>query len=66
MIEPMQPHPRGRLRRWLRPAAGITALVALSAATGWAVAGLAQHNRAPDTALVRKALRRIFAGPRKL
>jgi thiol:disulfide interchange protein DsbC len=57
MIEPMHPHPRGRLRRWLRPAAGLTALVALSAATGWAVAGLAQHTQSPDTALVRKALK---------
>jgi thiol:disulfide interchange protein DsbC len=44
-------------RRWLRPAALLTGLVALSAATGWTVASLAAPARAPDTALVRKALK---------
>jgi thiol:disulfide interchange protein DsbC len=44
-------------RRWLRPAALLTSLVALSAATGWTVASLAAPSRAPDTALVRKALK---------
>jgi thiol:disulfide interchange protein DsbC len=53
MIEPMHSIPR----RWLRPAAGIAALVALSAATGWTVASLAAPASEPDTALVRKALK---------
>ena len=44
-------------RRWLRPAALLTGLVALSAATGWTVASLATPARAPDTGLVRKALK---------
>lgn len=46
-----------KLGRWLRPAAGLTALIALSAATGWAVASFAAPAGAPDTALVRKALK---------
>jgi thiol:disulfide interchange protein DsbC len=44
-------------RRWLRPAAGLGAIVALSAATGWGVASLAAPTGAPDTAQVRAALK---------
>ena len=44
-------------RRWLRPAAGIAAVVALSAATGWGVASLAAPTAAPDTTKVRTALK---------
>lgn len=43
--------------RWLRPAAGLAAIVALSAATGWGVASLAAPAAAPDTAEVRAALK---------
>lgn len=43
--------------RWLRPAAGLAAIVALSAATGWGVASLAAPGTAPDTAQVRAALK---------
>lgn len=44
-------------RRWLRPAAGLAAVVAVSAATGWGVASLAAPTAAPDTATVRTALK---------
>jgi len=45
-------------RRWLRPAASVTALVLLSAATGWGVASLAAPAAGqPDTARVREALK---------
>jgi thiol:disulfide interchange protein DsbC len=55
MNEDIKPPAR---HRWLRPAAGIAALVALSAATGWTVAGIAAPaGKAPDTSLVRKALK---------
>ncbi len=43
--------------RWLRPAAGLAAIVALSAATGWGVASLAAPGTAPDPAQVRAALK---------
>jgi len=46
-----------RARRWLRPAAGLAAVVAVSAATGWGVASLAAPTAAPDTATVRAALK---------
>ncbi|WP_239806944.1 DsbC family protein [Croceicoccus hydrothermalis] len=49
-------HP-ARLRRWLRPAAALTAVIALSAATGWGVASLASERAAPDTDAVRAALK---------
>lgn len=46
-----------RIKRWLRPAAGFTALVALSAATGWGVASLAAARTGlPDKDTVRAAL----------
>lgn len=53
MIESLDPP----ARRWLRPAAGIAALVAMSAATGWGVASFASTASAPDTAKVREALK---------
>ena len=53
MIESLNPP----ARRWLRPAVGIAALVALSAATGWGVASLASTASGPDTAKVREALK---------
>ncbi|MFZ5665730.1 MAG: DsbC family protein [Pseudomonadota bacterium] len=53
MIEEPQKGPR----RWLRPAFGLAAVVALSAATGWGVASLASPTAAPDTAKVRAALK---------
>ena len=46
-----------RRRRWLRPAAGVAAIIALSGATGWGVASLAAPAAAPDTAKVREALK---------
>jgi len=47
-----------RARRWLRPAAGVAALVMLSAATGWGVSSLAAPAAArPDTDAVRAALK---------
>ena len=49
--------PRRHSWRWLHPTAVITAMVALSAATGWTVASFATPSREPDTALVRKALK---------
>jgi len=49
--------PNPPARPWLRPAAGIAALVALSAATGWGVASLASTASGPDTAKVRAALK---------
>jgi thiol:disulfide interchange protein DsbC len=49
--------PGATARRWLRPAAGLAAIVALSAATGWGVASLAAPTAAPDSALVRAALK---------
>lgn len=49
--------PNTRARRWLRPAAGVAAVVAVSAATGWGVASLAAPTAAPDTATVRAALK---------
>lgn len=42
--------------RWIRPAAAIASLIALSAATGWAAASLASTTKTPDTVTVRKAL----------
>lgn len=44
-------------RRWLRTAAGLVAIIAVSAATGWGVASLAAPAAAPDTAKVRDALK---------
>jgi thiol:disulfide interchange protein DsbC len=49
--------PKSPARRWLRPAAGLAAVVALSAATGWGVASLAAPTTAPDSAKVRAALK---------
>ena len=49
--------PNSPARRWLRPAAGLAAVVALSAATGWGVASLAAQTTAPDSAKVRAALK---------
>jgi len=49
-------HGNGR-RRWLRLAAGVAAIIALSGATGWGVASLATPAAAPDTAKVREALK---------
>lgn len=49
--------PKQRPSRWLRPAAGIAALLTLSAATGWGVASLASTASDPDTAKVRAALK---------
>ena len=46
-----------RRRRWLRPAVGLAAIIALSGATGWAVASLAAPTAAPDMAKVREALK---------
>lgn len=43
--------------RWLRTAAGLAAIIAVSAATGWGVASLAAPAAAPDTAKVREALK---------
>ena len=47
--------PNKPARRWVRPAAGLAAVVAVSAATGWGVASLAAPTAAPDTATVRAA-----------
>ena len=47
--------PKQGRSRWLRPAAGIAALITLSAATGWGVASLASPASGPDTAKVRAA-----------
>ncbi|NNM76402.1 DsbC family protein [Sphingomonas sp. ID1715] len=49
--------PNKPARRWLRPAAELAAVVAISAATGWGVASLAAPTAAPDTATVRAALK---------
>lgn len=49
--------PKSPASRWLRPAAGLAAIVAVSAATGWGVASLAAPAAAPDTADVRAALK---------
>jgi thiol:disulfide interchange protein DsbC len=49
--------PNSPARRWLRPAAGLAAVIALSAATGWGVASLAAPTTAPDSAKVRAALK---------
>lgn len=48
MIENLSLERDNRRRRWLRPAAGLAAIIALSAATGWAVASLAAPTAAPD------------------
>ena len=53
----MNQAPKPSRRRWLRPAAGLAAIVALSAATGWGVASLAAPTAAPDTSEVRAALK---------
>lgn len=53
----MNEAPKPSRRRWLRPAAGLAAIVALSAATGWGVASLAAPTAAPDTSEVRAALK---------
>lgn len=53
----MNEAPKPSRRRWLRPAAGVAAIVALSAATGWGVASLAAPTAAPDTSEVRAALK---------
>jgi hypothetical protein len=50
-------NPGPKPSRWLRPAAGIAALVTLSAATGWGVASFAGAASGPDTGKVRAALK---------
>lgn len=60
MIEPMDARPKGRLKthRMAILTLGVTALVTLSAATGWGVARFAAANpAAPDLAKVRAALK---------
>ncbi len=48
--------PKCKAPRWIRPAAAIASLIALSAATGWAAASLASTTKAADTDTVKKAL----------
>lgn len=48
--------PKRKAPRWIRPAAAIASLIALSAATGWAAASLASTTKAADTDTVKKAL----------
>ena len=57
MIPDLIEAPKSPASRWLRPAAGLAAIVAVSAATGWGVASLAAPAAAPDTAEVRAALK---------
>lgn len=57
MISETNPLPQKRHMRWIKPAAGIAGVIALSAATGWAVASLASPMKAPDTDTVRAALK---------
>ena len=56
MIENTLLEQDNRRRRWLRTSAGLAAIIAVSAATGWGVASLAAPAAAPDTAKVREAL----------
>lgn len=49
--------PNTPVRRWLRPATGLAAVLVLSAGTGWGVASLAAPTAAPDTGEVRAALK---------
>ena len=57
MIENTLLEQDNRRRRWLRAGAGLAAIIAVSAATGWGVASLAAPAAAPDTAKVREALK---------
>lgn len=57
MIENTLLQQDNRRRRWLRTSAGLAAIIAVSAATGWGVASLAAPAAAPDTAKVREALK---------
>lgn len=57
MISETNPSPHKRRMRWIKPAAAIAGVIALSAATGWAVASLASPMKAPDTDTVRAALK---------
>jgi len=57
MIENTLLEQDNRRRRWLRASAGLAAIIAVSAATGWGVASLAAPAAAPDTAKVREALK---------
>ncbi len=57
MISETNAPPQKRRTRWIKPAAGIAGVIALSAATGWAVASLASPMKAPDTDTVRAALK---------
>ena len=57
MIENTLLQQDNRRRRWLRTSAGLAAIIAMSAATGWGVASLAAPAAAPDTAKVREALK---------
>ena len=57
MIENTLLQQDNRRRRWLRASAGLAAIIAVSAATGWGVASLAAPAAAPDTAKVREALK---------
>lgn len=57
MIENTLLEQDNRRRRWLRTSAGLAAIIAVSAATGWGVASLAAPAAAPDTAKVREALK---------
>jgi thiol:disulfide interchange protein DsbC len=57
MISDTNPLPHERRMRWIRPVAAIAGVIALSAATGWAVASLASPMKPPDTDTVRAALK---------
>jgi thiol:disulfide interchange protein DsbC len=57
MIEDTLLEQDNRRRRWLRASAGLAAIIAMSAVTGWGVASLAAPAAAPDTAKVREALK---------
>ena len=57
MIENTLLEQDNRRRRWLHTSAGLAAIIAVSAATGWGVASLAAPAAAPDTAKVREALK---------
>ena len=47
MIENTLLEQDNRRRRWLRTSAGLAAIIAMSAATGWGVASLAAPAAAP-------------------
>ncbi|MCL9999788.1 MAG: DsbC family protein [Erythrobacter sp.] len=57
MSNDTNPLPHKRRMGWIKPAAAIAGVIALSAATGWAVASLASPIKTPDTDTVRAALK---------